>query len=118
MHDTMKKIYNSIMLAAVIATGAGCTSEYLSVENPMAAPIEEYFTTPEHLEEALTAAYDPLEWTDWGMGQYSPIMLMSDIMADQIWVGGADKTDNQFWHLMMNYEAVPFRRFGRTPIPA
>ena len=107
MKSTMKKIYNSIMLAAALSLGAGCTSDFLTVENPMAAPIEEYFTTPEHLSEALTAAYDPLEWTDWGMGQYSPIMLMSDIMADQIWVGGADKTDNQFWHLMMNYEAVP-----------
>jgi hypothetical protein len=32
---------------------------------------------------------------------------MSDIMADDIWVGGADKSDNQFWHLMMNYEATP-----------
>lgn len=107
MHDTMKKIYNSIMLAAVLASGAGCTSEFLTVENPMAAPIEEYFTTQEHLDEALTAAYDPLEWTDWGQGQYSPIMLMSDVMADQIWVGGSDKTDNEFWHLMMNYEVVP-----------
>ena len=107
MHDTMKNTFNTIMLAAALMLGAGCTSEFLTVENPMAAPIEEYFTTPEHLGEALTAAYDPLEWTDWGMGQYSPVMIMSDIMADQIWVGGADKTDNQFWHLMMNYEATP-----------
>lgn len=32
---------------------------------------------------------------------------MSDIMADDLWVGGDSKTDNQPWHLMMNFEAIP-----------
>ena len=53
------------------------------------------------------AAYAPLHWTDWANGEYNPLLLMSDIMADQIWVGGANSTDNKNWHLMMNYEAIP-----------
>ena len=97
-----------IILAAVaaVALSSACTSEFLSVEHTSAVPLEEYFTTEPHLQEALIAAYDPLEWFDW-TNQYSPVNIMSDIMADQIWVGGESKTDNQHWHLMMNYEALP-----------
>ena len=107
----MKKIkftYIALMAAAVLATS--CKESFLEVESPTQDFIDTYFTNDEHLQEAVVAAYDPLEWTDWGAGphtQYNPVNIMSDIMADQIWVGGADKTDNQFWHLMMNYEALP-----------
>lgn len=91
----------------VMATATSCGDKFLTVDNPTAQPIEEYFTTEAHLSEAMVAAYSPLFWTDWSDGQYAPIILMSDIMADQIWVGGADATDNKFWHLMANYSAVP-----------
>jgi hypothetical protein len=63
----------------------------------------EYFTTDEHIQEAVVAAYDPLEWPDW-TEEYNPVNIMSDIMADDIWVGGSDKTDNANWHHMMNYD--------------
>lgn len=99
------KRYTAILTAAAVLTTA-CTSDFLTVDNPTATPIEEYFTTEAHLQEALIAAYDPLEWFDY-TGEYDPLNLMSDIMADQVWVGGENKTDNQFWHLMMNYEALP-----------
>ncbi len=101
------KTYKYAALALTLVLAASCGDNFLTVENPTAQPIEEYFTTQEHLDEAVVAAYAPLHWTDWSSSQYNPIMIMSDIMADQIWVGGADKTDNQFWHLMMNYEALP-----------
>ena len=94
-----------IALAAAVALTA-CTSDFLSVDHTSAKPLEEYFITEPHLQEALVAAYDPLEWFDW-TNQYNPINIMSDIMADQIWVGGADRSDNAYWHLMMNYEALP-----------
>lgn len=102
----MKNYYKLALAAlAAIFTATGCTSKFLEVENPTGEPIEEYFTTVEHLEEAIIAAYDPLEWTDWDGEQYSPLTIMSDIMADQLWVGGSDKTDNQHWHMLMNFEA-------------
>ena len=101
----LSNILSAIALGSVLFTS--CGDDFLTVENPTAQPIEEYFTTAPHLKEALVAAYAPLHWTDWANGQYNPLPIMSDIMADQIWVGGADKTDNQFWHLMMNYEALP-----------
>lgn len=84
-----------------------CNDSFLEVESPTQDFIETYFTTDAHIQEAVVAAYDPLQWPDWGNGQYTPVNIMSDIMADDIWVGGSDKTDNQFWHFMMNYEAIP-----------
>ena len=104
IHNLLAKVtIPSLALAFLTA----CSSDWLEVTPPAAMPIDEYFTTTEHMEEAVVAAYDPLEWPDWAAGQYNPVCIMSDIMADQIWVGGQDKTDNQFWHLMMNYEAIP-----------
>lgn len=101
----------SIITAAVLASAmtlfSGCGNNFLTVDNPTAEPIEEYFTTKEHLTEALVAAYDPLEWTDWAMGAYNPLPLMSDIMADQIWPGGSDRNDNHYWHLMAEYASTP-----------
>ena len=95
------------MAIAATCGMTACSDDFLEVENPMAETIDTYFTTNEHVQEALVAAYDPLHWPDWAMSQYNPLCIMSDIMADQLWVGGSDKTDNQFWHLMMNYEALP-----------
>jgi len=101
----MKKTFKYIALCVASLALAACGNDFLEVDNPTAAPIEEYFTTEDALTESLIAAYDPLEWTDWNGSQYSPLTIMSDIMADQIWVGGSDKTDNQHWHMLMNFEA-------------
>ena len=100
------KIYAGILLAASVAF-TGCSDDFLEVTPPTSNPIEEYFTTRDHVYEALISAYDPLHWPDWAMGQYNPINIMSDVMADDIWPGGASRTDNQYWHLMMNFEANP-----------
>ena len=86
---------------------ASCSDSFLEVESNTQETIDTYFTTDEHIQEAVVAAYGPLQWPDFSMGQYNPVNIMSDIMAEDIWVGGANKTDNQFWHLMMNYEALP-----------
>ena len=100
------KICAGLVLAASVAL-TGCSDDFLEVTPPTQNPIEEYYTTEEHVYEALIAAYDPLHWPDWNGSQYNPVNLMSDIMADDIWVGGSDRTDNQYWHLMMNFEANP-----------
>lgn len=103
---TIKYIPLALMASALLMT-TSCKDSFLEVEAPTQDLVNTYFTTDEHIQEAVIAAYDPLKWPDWGQGQYNPVNLMSDIMADDIWVGGADKTDNQYWHLMMNYEAIP-----------
>ena len=105
------KLYRIISVAAtasILLAATSCGDEFLTVDNPTAQPIEEYFTTQEHLTEALYAAYDPLEWTDYSsFGGYNPLPLMSDIMADDIWPGGSDRTDNHYYHLMAEYASTP-----------
>lgn len=94
----------------VLALGAtSCGDDFLTVKSPTQTSADEYFSTKAHMEEAVIAAYDPTHWTDWGMNEYAPYMLMSDIMADDLWVGGSDANDNQNWHLMANYQATPLK---------
>lgn len=104
------KLYNKIFLYGLIGGTAllsSCSSSFLDIEDPTRTTIDEYMSTDQHIQEAVVAAYQPLWWPDWSMNEYNPINIMSDIMADDIWVGGADKTDNSNWHMMMNYEARP-----------
>lgn len=100
------KYTSAALMASAIVMATGCKDSFLEVTSPTQEFIDEYFTTDEHVQEAVVAAYGPLQWPDWTT-QYCPVNIMGDIMADQLWVGGADKTDNQFWHLMANYEALP-----------
>lgn len=100
-----KHIAASLIATAFLATG--CSDSFLEVTSPTQEFIDTYYTTDAHIQEAVVAAYDPLHWTDWGMNEYNPVTLMSDIMADDLWIGGQDRTDNQAWHLMMNFEAIP-----------
>ena len=105
----MKTIYKSLGIALIACMAASCSDDFLTVTSPTQEDASEYFSTKAHLDEAVVAAYDPMHWTDWSMDQYEPFILMSDIMADDMWVGGSDKNDNQNWHLMMNYEATPMK---------
>ncbi len=84
-----------------------CSEDFLNVESPDKLYVDEFYKTQDRIFEDLVAAYDPLQWFDWAMGQYNPINVMSDIMGDQMWPGGASRSDNEFWHLMNNFEAIP-----------
>lgn len=104
----MKKAYLLGLGMAALALGS-CSDSFLDVTSPTQTPSDEYFSTAAHVDEAVIAAYDPLQWTDWSFDNYEPFTLMSDIMADDIWVGGSDRNDNQNWHLMANYSATPLK---------
>ncbi len=105
----MKSIYKIFGLAAMALGLSACGDDFLNVTSPTQTSSDEYFSTKDHVDEAVVAAYDPLQWTDWGMGSYEPFIMMSDIMADDLWVGGSNKTDNENWHLMANYSATPLK---------
>ena len=103
----MKKlVYISAALVAGSMMMTGCSSSWLDVTSPTRESVEEYFNTNAHIAEGVVAAYDPLHWPDW-TSQYNPINICADVMADDIWVGGSDKTDMAIWHRMANYEAIP-----------
>lgn len=50
-------------------------------------PYSEYFINEARAYEALVAAYGPLQWFDY-FNQYTPLNLISDIMADDMYKGG------------------------------
>ena len=101
-----------ILLSAFVLGLTGCSDDFLTIKSPDQISIDEYYNSDARIFEALVAAYDPLQWPDWGMGEYNPPLIMSDIMADDIWVGGANMTDNQNWHLMANYSALSDKVIG------
>ena len=98
----------AIGLLAIATVGfTSCSDSFLDVENFGADDLNEYYKTDAHLQEAVVAAYDPLHWADWGNGQYCPYNLISDVMSDDINVGGATASDQLNWQLMSNYNATP-----------
>ena len=108
-NNKMKSLYKVLGIAIAAASMTACSDSFLDVTSPTQPSADEYFSTKEHVAEAVIAAYDPIKWTDWGIGEYNPYQLMSDIMADDLWVGGSDPNDNANWHLMANYSATPLR---------
>lgn len=99
---------NKLLTIGLLATATvlftGCKDSFLEVENPKGEPLEDYYTTDEHIQEALIACYDPIHWYDWGLGQYNALNIDAEIMGDNVWVGGQTPTDMQNWHKLSNYE--------------
>lgn len=98
----MKK-YSLLFLLAAGLGFSSCSDEFLTATSPDKIVIEEYYKTEARIFEALVAAYDPLQWPDWNGSEYNPALLITDMMADDILVGGSNATDNQGWHMMFNY---------------
>lgn len=101
----MKKINILGYCAASLLIATACNEDFLEVTNPNGEPLEEYYTTEDHIKEALYAAYDPIHWPDWGLGQYNALNIDAEIMGDLFWVGGSNLTDMQNWHMISNFEA-------------
>lgn len=102
---TIKYIALGVLATSMTLVNTSCSDSFLEVENPSGENLEEYYTTDEHINEALNAAYDPIHWPDWGLGQYNALNIDAEIMGDNFWVGGSNKTDMQNWHMLANYEA-------------
>lgn len=102
---TIKYIALGVLATSMTLVNTSCSDSFLEVENPAGENLEEYYTTDEHINEALNAAYDPIHWPDWGLGQYNALNIDAEIMGDNFWVGGSNKTDMQNWHMLANYEA-------------
>ena len=103
---TIKTIAASCLVCCGTAIAlTSCSDDFLEVTNPKGDSLEDYYKTDEHLQEALIAAYDPIHWPDWGLGQYNALNIDAEIQADNFWVGGETKNDMQNWHMLFNFEA-------------
>ena len=101
------KYKNKSIIAGVFAASlmlASCSDDFLEVKNPTGEPLEEYYTTDEHLNEALTSAYAPLHWPDWDNAAYNDLTVDAEILGDDFWPGGSSNTDNEHWHKLFNFE--------------
>lgn len=103
----MKKYIFAGGLAISMLFATSCSSDFLELTPPSSVSTDEYYTTEAHLYELLVSAYGPLEYFDWAQNEYNPLTAMSDVMSDDMWVGGSSATDNENWHLMANYSATP-----------
>lgn len=106
----MKTTFRYSVVAALGAvSGMGlsaCSDDFLEVTPPDKATLEEYFSTYDHVMEALVSTYNPMRNYDWNNSQYAPLPLCADVMADDIWVGGSSSSDNQHLHKMFNFEST------------
>ena len=100
------KLFISCIFLAIFSFTA-CTEDFLDVESTTQLYVNDYYKTEARIYEALVAAYDPLGWFDYAWGQYTHIGLVSDVMSDDIYVGGSDQNDCIYLHRMSNYEALP-----------
>ncbi len=98
-----RNIAISLLAAAAMLT-TSCGDDFLEVTNPNGDFLEDYYKSDEHLQEALIAAYDPIHWPDWGLGQYNALNIDAEIQGDNFWVGGETKNDMANWHKLFNYE--------------
>lgn len=99
-----KNKYIMALATASVFALCSCGDSFLEVTNPTGEPLEEYYTTDERLNEALTAAYSPLCWPDWDGTAYNDLTIDAEILGDDFWVGGSSITDNQHWHKLFNFE--------------
>lgn len=98
----MKYIYVGVLASAFLM--GSCSDDFLKVDNPTGEPLEEYYTTDAHLQESVTAAYDPLHWPDWDGTAYNALNIDAEIMGDDFFPGGSSISDNQHWHKLFNFE--------------
>ncbi|SFS31859.1 RagB/SusD family nutrient uptake outer membrane protein [Sphingobacterium wenxiniae] len=104
----MKRLLYIITIAIfTVLIQNSCSKDFLEVESADKLYVDEYYNSESRIFEALVAAYDPLQWFDYAWGQYTHIGLVSDVMADDVYVGGADANDCIYLHRMFNYEALP-----------
>ena len=101
----MKKYF--ICGALALLSLASCSDSFLEVYPTVNISEDEYYNSEERIYSALVAAYDPLQWPDWGLGQYNPLNLVADVMSDDIYAGGSTEQDNEHWHRMHKFTATP-----------
>lgn len=68
--------------------------------------LDKYSTpTTSDLVNKYESVYDPMYWYDWNGFQYNPLNVISGIMTNDFYVGGAFKNDMRDWNKMAGLSA-------------
>ena len=100
------KLFSFSVLAVLLT---GCSESFLEQEPQKQASLDDYFSTQEHILEAVNSIYSPAHVYDYyvdtdNKGMYGPVYF-SDVMGDDMLVGAAGPTDQEVWHLAANYSS-------------
>lgn len=97
-------------MAGMALSLSSCGDDFLSVDPASSLPIDGYYNTKAHVDEALTAAYAPMAWYDLYNGM-CPLFLVSDAQGDDIYVGGGNTNDQTEIHLASQYKSTSLLNF-------
>lgn len=102
-------------LAALVTTS--CKDSFLEVENYTDYPVEDYYKTKKHLDEALVSAYAPLHWYDYGTTYQYNDLRYTDFLGDDLYPNGSSNSDQPTLQAMYNYadltsQMVPTNYWG------
>ncbi|PXV65472.1 putative outer membrane starch-binding protein [Dysgonomonas alginatilytica] len=84
---------------------SSCTESFLESTPTTQIPAEQFYNSEERITQGLIAAYAPLQWPDWAFGQYNPLQFVSDVMSDDVRVGGGNAKDNEHLQRMRFFNA-------------
>jgi hypothetical protein len=106
-NDKKMRQYKHILIVLLITSGTfGCTESFLAVEPTTEVPMEDYYDTEEKITKGLISAYGPLQWPDFVFGNYAPLPFVSDVMSDDVRVGGGSANDITYLSLMRSFSAT------------
>lgn len=103
----MRKIKYMVVCLCLSAVLNSCTDSFLNVDPTTEIPMDKYYDTTDKITKGLISAYGPLQWPDFVFGQYGPLPFVSDVMSDDVRVGGANANDIKFLSLMRSFSATP-----------
>ena len=105
-----KNIFVCLSLAALAMGTVSCGDDFLTVEPSTKLGLDGYYVTQARIDEAVTAAYDPMHWYDYFSG-WCPLFLVSDAQGDDIYVGGGNEQDQAEIHLASQYKLTSLMNF-------
>lgn len=99
----MKNIFLGGILIIVLLFVSGCSKEFLDTKPPTQV-MEDFFTSEENVDLAVTACYDVMGWD----GQHNSIpFFFGDIIGRDAWKGGDIGTDQDWMDNLIQFTYSP-----------
>jgi len=101
----MKKLRIILAIILAVSNFSGCSDKFLEVTPTTLELAEFYYSNEDEITQALMSAYAVLQWPDFVFGEYGPLPFVSDIMSDDVRVGGAHVNDIPVFSQMRFFQA-------------
>lgn len=106
-----KYIYGIALGLTAALTLPSCSESFLTEQPSSKLPLDAYYNSYDRMMESAVAAYHPLQWFDYFAG-WAPLNLVWDCQGDDIYMGGANTSDQGQLHLISQYESDPSNTIG------